>query len=133
MGFHTDRALSKMNGINRLDAFVLNRGSMVKRATVGFAFGGKDYVATCGARDTEDSLTEGGYHHDSDLTLLVETSQFGNDTRPAEKDKITLCVDADGVPCPTEEAVGERVEMRIERIGRSGGGASYELKTATRG
>lgn len=106
---------------------------MVKRAPFNFRFNGKDYVATCGARDTLKSLTEGGFHNDSDVKLLVEIAQFGTGTRPAEKDKIELCVDADGIPCPVEEAVGSRVSMRIQKIGRSGGGLSYELKTATRG
>lgn len=106
---------------------------MVKRSPVTFGFNGKDYTATCGARDTMKSLTEGGYHNDSELTLLVEIAQFGADNRPTEKSKLTVCVDADGVPCGVEDAVGSRVEMRVQSVGRAGGGLSYDLKTATRG
>lgn len=106
---------------------------MIADAPVTFAFNGKDYTATCGARDTMKSLTDGGFHNDTDVTLLVEIAQFGADTKPNEKSKITLCVDSDGIPCAVEDAVGDRVGMRIQKIGRAGGGLSYELKTDKRG
>lgn len=119
-----------MNELTALDALCVPL--MVKDSPVSFRFSGKDYLATCGARDTMKSLTEGGWHHDMDVTLLVEIAQFGSDTRPNEKQKIELCVDSDGIPCAVEE-VANRVAMKIQKIGRSGGGLSYELKTDTRG
>lgn len=106
---------------------------MVAHSPITFGYGGTDYTATTGARDTMRSLAEGGFHNDQDFSLLVEIAQFGDAERPGEKDIVTVCVDADGIPCPADEAVGDRISARIQRVGRAGGGLSYELRTVTRG
>jgi hypothetical protein len=119
--------------LNRLDAYVLSRGSLISRAPFTFGFGGKDWTATTGARDTMRALTEGGYHNDEEFSALVDAAQFGGDTPPAIGSKLAVCVDGNGVPCPADEAVGERLNVRVKKAGRAGGGFTYTLRTATRG
>jgi hypothetical protein len=121
-----------MGGIKQLDAFVLNRGSLISREPFTFGFGGIDYVATCGARDTMQSLVEGGIHHDTEFTALVESAQFAQVTAPTEKDQITVCVDSSGVPCAAEDAA-RRITCRIQSVTRAGGGMTFKLRTNTRG
>lgn len=105
---------------------------MVAHSPITFRFGGKDYTATTGARDTMAALSEGGFHNDQEFSLLVEIAQFGSDTRPAEKQKIEVYVDADGIPCAADDSTG-RVTARIQTIGRAGGGLTYTLRTDSRG
>ncbi len=117
-------------GLNSLDAMCV--AAMVSHSPITFTFGGVDYVGTAGARDTMLSLTDGGFNNDQEFSLLVETAQFGSDSRPGEKQKIAVCVDADGIPCGADDSV-RRLAARIQTIGRAGGGLTYTLRADTRG
>lgn len=119
--------------LNRLDAFVLARGHAVNSTPVTFGWNGKDYTGTTGARNTMTEYAPGGVYNDQDFSILVATAQFGEDARPTERATFTVSVDADGIPCAADEAVGARITARIVSIGRAGGGLTYTLKTEQRG
>jgi hypothetical protein len=120
-----------MDALKQLDAACVRYIAM--DAPYTFGFGGVDYLATCGARDTMQSLVEGGFHNDTEFTALVEAAQFGSATQPAEGQNITVCLDKNGVPCLAEDASGNRLTVRISKITRAGGGLTYTLRTNTRG
>jgi|GEM_PF-5376177 len=106
---------------------------MVSDAPITFGFGGVDYTGTTGARDTMKQLTEGGFHEDSEFRILVNPAQYGSAAKPAEKAVLAVCVDGDGIPCAADDAVGSRINVRVQEIGRAGGGITYTVRTATRG
>lgn len=106
---------------------------MVADSPVTFAWAGKDYTGTTGARDTMSSLVEGGKINEQEFTILVAIAQFGEYARPTERKTITVCVDADGIPCAADDAVDQRVTARLVSIGRAGGGLTYTLRTEQRG
>jgi hypothetical protein len=120
-----------MNSLATLDALCLPQ--IVADAPVTFGFGGVDYTGTCVKRQTSSQLVEGGFLYDQEIKLTVEVSQYGSATRPAERDTLTLCMDADGIPCATADAVATRINARILGIGRAGAGLTYQLQTVNRG
>jgi hypothetical protein len=120
-----------MNAFAQIDAAAVRY--MVIDSPYTFGFGGTDYRATCGARDTFKSLTEGGYHDDTEFTALLDPSQFGESTQPAEGDDLTVCLDSNGIPCLADDAEGDRINVRISKITRAGGGLTYTLKAKSRG
>lgn len=119
-----------MDALTQLDVQCV--AAMVSDQPITWGFGGIDYTGTLGARDTFKSLTEGGFIAEQELRMLVETAQFGEATRPAERQKITICVNADLIPCHVDDAVGSRVNARITRIDRAGGGLTYTISTTAR-
>ena len=106
---------------------------MVGHSPVTFGFGGTDYTGTLGARSTMLELVEGGHHDDQEFTILVAVAQYGASARPQEKDLLTVCVDTDGIPSSADDAVGSRVNARIQTIVRAGAGLTYTLRNAGRG
>jgi len=115
--------------LKSLDAQCL--AAIVQDDAVAFSFAGGDYIGTPGPRDTMLSLTEGGRIADNTVTLLVEVSQFATVTAPTQEQKISLALDANGVPCGTSEEAS-RVTMRIKRITRAQAGLTFELRTEAR-
>ncbi len=119
-----------MDALTQLDALCVT--TMVADHPVTFGFNGVDYVGTHGHRDTGETLEMGGFLQEQEFRLLVSTAQFEGGSRPAERDKITLCVDADLIPCSVDDAVGARVGARITEIGRAMGGLTYTIRTDKR-
>lgn len=97
-----------------------------------FSWGGADYIGTAGPRDTMTELTEGGYHADQEFAILVPHAVFGSDAPPAERNVLTVYVDAHGIPCSREES-SSSVAARIAAIDRAGGGLVYTLRAESRG
>ena len=119
-----------MSAFKQLDAACV--AAIVPDDPVTFGFGGIDYTGTSGPRDLMKSLTEGGNHADQEFEILVPIAAFGSAARPAENQVITVCVDAFGVPCSSDES-GTRVNARVKKITPAGGGITYMLRTDTRG
>jgi hypothetical protein len=93
-------------------------------------------VGTSGARDTMRYLEQngGGTIDDQEFTILVATAAFGEVTPPGDnRQTITVCVDAHGIPCAADRAVGSRVTARIVSVTRAGGGLTFTLTTEQRG
>ncbi len=107
---------------------------IVKDAPITFGFGGVDFQGTAVGWRTAKELTEGGFHDDiREKQILVAQSQFEGRTPPEEKAVLTVCVDRYGVPCLAGAAAGARVSVRVQEIGRAGGGLSYVVSAETRG
>lgn len=122
-----------MGTLRDLDAFVLARGHGAARVPVTFSWQGKDYAGSCAARRTTKEAAPGGVFNDQEFSITVAIEAFGEDARPTERKTIAVCVDADGIPCAADSAVGSRIAARIVSIGRSGGGLVYEVTTEQRG
>ena len=118
-----------MNSLNELDALCLPE--LVRDNPVTFGFGGVDYEGTTGARDTMRMLTDGGQIRDHEFTILVAASQFSAVSVPDDGDKITVCVERNGIPCHTNDST-ERVNARITQIGRAGAGLTITCRTESR-
>jgi hypothetical protein len=118
-----------MNLLAQLDALCLPQ--IVADAPVTVGFGGSDYTGTSGARDTMRSLTEGGHINDQEFALLFQCSAFGSATPPTEREKVTVCVDANGIPCAAEDSTS-RINARVRSIGRAGAGLTYTLQSEAR-
>lgn len=119
-----------MDALTQLDAQCVKQ--IVNDQPITWGFGGKDYLGTIGSRDTMKMLTEGGFIADQKLRILVETAQFETATRPRERETITICVNADLIPCYVDDAVGSRVNGRITQIDRAGGGLTYTIGSVAR-
>lgn len=118
--------------LKTLDALCVAR--LVSDAPITFSYGGADYVGTAIGWRTEKSLTDVGFHADiQPKQILVNPAQFGGAPQPGEKAVLSVCVDGNGVPCPADEAVGSRVSVRVQEIGRAGGGITYTVRAETRG
>jgi hypothetical protein len=125
-----------MDTLNRLDAFVLQRGHVTKGQRVLIGWAGYDFAGTCGARDTMTSLMEGGTVNEQELSILIATETFGEVEPPGKdrRDVITVCVDAHGLPCfPDNPQTATRVNARVVKVGRAGGGLTFTLRTEQRG
>ena len=120
-----------MSVLKSLDA--LSVAAIITDDPVTFGYGGTDYTGTTGARDTMKELTEGGFHHDQEFAILVPIAAFGNAAAPSEKDILTVCVDAYGIPCSADETTSARVNARVQKVGRAGGGLTLTLKAEGRG
>lgn len=118
-----------MNSLTQLDALCLPE--LISGNPVTFGFGGTDRQGTTGARDTMSMLTEGGQISDQELALLVPVSEFGTATPPVDGDKITVCVDGNGIPCHVDDSTS-RINARIIQVGRAGAGLTFTLRTDAR-
>jgi hypothetical protein len=121
-----------MLGLSQLDAVCVRQ--IVSDVPITFSFGGVDYTGTAIGWRTEKELTEGGFHADiQPKQILVDPSQYGSDAQPGEKAVLSVCVDGNGIPCSVGSAVGSRVRVRVQDIGRAGGGITYTVRAETRG
>jgi hypothetical protein len=121
-----------MIGLSQLDAVCVRH--MVGDVPITFSFGGADYVGTAIGWRTEKELTEGGFHADiQPKQILVDPAQYGSAAQPGEKAVLSVCVDGNGVPCAVDSAVGSRVRVRVQAVGRAGGGITYTVRAETRG
>lgn len=110
---------------------------MVRQYPVSFEFAGGVYEATCGARDTMSELVNGGVVNQQDFALLVPLANVAAmNPRPAERSKLAVFVDNDGIPCRVEDAADAgqaKVTCRVVRIGRALAGLTYTLTTEQKG
>ena len=101
-----------------------------------FGWQGVDYAGTTGPRETSEYAMNGGIINEQDFSILVETAAFGEVTPPGtdRRDIVTVCVDSHGIPnYPDDPTNAARVNARVVKVGRFGGGLTFTLKTAQKG